>query len=64
MKELDGQPVHRPERSWPVRPPDGPIVLAVPPVAPEPEPGGAWMTVLPLLGSLSWSGEAASPFHP
>ena len=52
MKELDGRPVHRPERTWPVRPPHGPIVLAAPPVAPEPESGGAWMTLLPLLGSL------------
>jgi DNA segregation ATPase FtsK/SpoIIIE, S-DNA-T family len=52
VKELDGRPVHRPERTWPVRPPDGPIILAAPPVAPEPEPGGAWMTLLPLLGSL------------
>jgi DNA segregation ATPase FtsK/SpoIIIE, S-DNA-T family len=52
VRELDGRPVHRPERTWPVRPPDGPIVLAAPPVAPEPESGGAWMTLLPLLGSL------------
>jgi ESX secretion system protein EccC len=52
VKELDGRPVHRPERTWPVRPPEGPIALAVPPVASEPEPGGAWMTLLPLLGSL------------
>jgi S-DNA-T family DNA segregation ATPase FtsK/SpoIIIE len=52
VKELDGTPVHRPERSWPIRPPEGPIVLAAPPVAPEPESGGAWMTLLPLLGSL------------
>jgi DNA segregation ATPase FtsK/SpoIIIE, S-DNA-T family len=35
-----------------VRPPEGPIVLAAPPAAPEPEAGGAWTTLLPLLGSL------------
>jgi DNA segregation ATPase FtsK/SpoIIIE, S-DNA-T family len=52
VKQLDGRPAHRPERTWPVRPPAGPIILAAPPVAPEPEPGGAWMTLLPLLGSL------------
>jgi hypothetical protein len=52
VKQLDGIPVHRPERRWPVRPPQGPIVLAAPPLAPEPEAGGAWMTLLPLLGSL------------
>ena len=27
-------------------------MLAAPPVTPEPESGGAWMTLLPLLGSL------------
>jgi DNA segregation ATPase FtsK/SpoIIIE, S-DNA-T family len=52
VNELDGRPVHRPERTWPVGPPQGPIVLAAPPVTPEPESGGAWMTLLPLLGSL------------
>jgi DNA segregation ATPase FtsK/SpoIIIE, S-DNA-T family len=52
VNELDGRPVHRPERTWPVQPAAGPIVLAAPPVAPEPESGGAWMTLLPLLGSL------------
>jgi hypothetical protein len=31
VKELDGRPVHRPQPIWPVRPPEGPIALAVPP---------------------------------
>jgi S-DNA-T family DNA segregation ATPase FtsK/SpoIIIE len=52
VNELDGRPVHRPERTWPVRPPEGPVVLAAPPVTPEPESGGVWTTLLPVLGSL------------
>jgi len=52
VRERDGWPVHRPERTWPVLPPGGPIVLAAPPIAPEPDAGGAWLTLVPLLGSL------------
>ncbi|MBJ7610078.1 MAG: type VII secretion protein EccCa [Candidatus Dormibacteraeota bacterium] len=48
-----GLQLHRPARVWPVGPPDTPIGLAAPPTPPEAEEGGAWMSLLPMVGSLS-----------
>lgn len=48
----EGVALHRPERSWPLPPPIGPIALAAAPGLPEPERGGLLTSVLPLVGSL------------
>jgi S-DNA-T family DNA segregation ATPase FtsK/SpoIIIE len=45
--------LHRPERVWPLRPPNIPVQLAPPPSAPERSGGGALGGMLPMVGSLS-----------
>lgn len=48
----EGRLLHRPERTWPVPPRSEAIKLAAPPAAPDPNTGGAWQAMLPMLGSM------------
>jgi S-DNA-T family DNA segregation ATPase FtsK/SpoIIIE len=51
--EVGGLPWHRPVRAWPLLPAEQPIRVPALPTPPDNGQGGAWQTLLPLVGSLS-----------